>query len=185
MAAHPSWKGFVKLSLVAVSVKAYTPTVSGEGRIQLNQLHEECTSSGQPHSHLRRAEKRVRQPGGARVAGACTRVGYRHAATVDPCQAGDGRRMVAGWRRGMTQGRQRCGTQPAASNCILSKGIPAGSIRFVGRRMANDWRPRAMMGRRRCGRQPRGGSRSLSKAIRPESIRFVGRRMANDGNGER
>jgi DNA end-binding protein Ku len=44
MAATPSWKGFVKLSLVAFPVKAYTSSVSGEGRIQLNQLHAECNS---------------------------------------------------------------------------------------------------------------------------------------------
>jgi DNA end-binding protein Ku len=44
MAATPSWKGFVKLSLVAFPVKAYTAAVSGEGRIQLNQLHAECNS---------------------------------------------------------------------------------------------------------------------------------------------
>jgi DNA end-binding protein Ku len=44
MAATPSWKGFLKLSLVAVPVKAYTATASGGGRIQLNQLHAECNS---------------------------------------------------------------------------------------------------------------------------------------------
>jgi DNA end-binding protein Ku len=44
MAATPSWKGFVKLSLVAFPVKAYTATASGGGRIQLNQLHAECNS---------------------------------------------------------------------------------------------------------------------------------------------
>jgi DNA end-binding protein Ku len=44
MAASPSWKGFLKLSLVAVPVKAYTATASGGGRIQLNQLHAECNS---------------------------------------------------------------------------------------------------------------------------------------------
>ena len=41
--ANPSWKGFVKLSLVAFPVKAYTATGS-EGRIQMNQLHAECNS---------------------------------------------------------------------------------------------------------------------------------------------
>src|SRR6516225_8220860 len=44
MAASPSWKGFVRVSLVAFPVKAYTAAVSGEGRIQLNQLHAECNS---------------------------------------------------------------------------------------------------------------------------------------------
>jgi hypothetical protein len=42
MAATPSWKGFLKLNLVAVPVKAYTATAGGGGRIQLNQLHAEC-----------------------------------------------------------------------------------------------------------------------------------------------
>jgi DNA end-binding protein Ku len=44
MAARSSWKGFLKLSLVSVPVKAYTATASGEGKIQLNQLHAECHS---------------------------------------------------------------------------------------------------------------------------------------------
>jgi DNA end-binding protein Ku len=44
MAATPSWKGFLKLSLVTFPVKAYTATASGGGRIQLNQLHSKCNS---------------------------------------------------------------------------------------------------------------------------------------------
>jgi DNA end-binding protein Ku len=44
MAATPNWKGFVKVSLVAFPVKAYTATASGGGRIQLNQLHSQCNS---------------------------------------------------------------------------------------------------------------------------------------------
>src|SRR5262249_44438723 len=43
MAARSSWKGFLKLSLVSVPVKAYTATASG-GEIHLNQLHAECHS---------------------------------------------------------------------------------------------------------------------------------------------
>jgi DNA end-binding protein Ku len=43
MAARSSWKGFLKLSLVSVPVKAYTATTSG-GDIHLNQLHAECHS---------------------------------------------------------------------------------------------------------------------------------------------
>ncbi len=38
MAAHASWKGFLKLSLVSVPVKAYTATASGSD-IALHQLH--------------------------------------------------------------------------------------------------------------------------------------------------
>jgi len=38
MAAHASWKGFLKLSLVSVPVKAYTAAASGN-EISLHQLH--------------------------------------------------------------------------------------------------------------------------------------------------
>src|SRR5262245_40199600 len=44
MAARSSWKGFLKLSLVNVPVKAYTARVSGGGGISLNQLHNTCKS---------------------------------------------------------------------------------------------------------------------------------------------
>jgi DNA end-binding protein Ku len=44
MAARSSWKGFLKLSLVSVPVKAYTATTSGGNEIHLNQLHAECHS---------------------------------------------------------------------------------------------------------------------------------------------
>jgi DNA end-binding protein Ku len=44
MAARSSWKGFLKLSLVSVPVKAYTAAASGGGEIHLNQLHAECNS---------------------------------------------------------------------------------------------------------------------------------------------
>jgi DNA end-binding protein Ku len=44
MAARSSWKGFLKLSLVSVPVKAYTATASGGGEVRLNQLHAECHS---------------------------------------------------------------------------------------------------------------------------------------------
>jgi len=43
MAPRSSWKGFIKLSLVSVPVKAYTATQSGS-EIRLNQLHAECNS---------------------------------------------------------------------------------------------------------------------------------------------
>jgi DNA end-binding protein Ku len=44
VAARSSWKGFLKLSLVSVPVKAFTATSSGGGEIRLNQLHKECNS---------------------------------------------------------------------------------------------------------------------------------------------
>jgi DNA end-binding protein Ku len=44
MPPRSSWKGFLKLSLVSVPVKAFTATASGGGEIRLNQLHAECHS---------------------------------------------------------------------------------------------------------------------------------------------
>ena len=43
MAPRTSWKGFVKLSLVSVPVKAYTANDPGS-QIRLNQLHCECNT---------------------------------------------------------------------------------------------------------------------------------------------
>src|SRR5262249_17899663 len=44
MPPRSSWKGFLKLSLVSVPVKAFTATASAGGEIHLNQLHAECHS---------------------------------------------------------------------------------------------------------------------------------------------
>lgn len=44
MAARSSWKGFLRLSLVSIPVKAYTASSSGGGEISLNQLHADCHS---------------------------------------------------------------------------------------------------------------------------------------------
>jgi DNA end-binding protein Ku len=44
MAARSSWKGYIKLGLVSVPVKAYTATASGGGEIRLNQLHGGCNA---------------------------------------------------------------------------------------------------------------------------------------------
>lgn len=44
MAARSSWKGFLRLSLVSIPVKAYTASSSGGGDISLNQLHAACHS---------------------------------------------------------------------------------------------------------------------------------------------
>ncbi|MBM4070195.1 MAG: Ku protein [Planctomycetes bacterium] len=43
MAARSSWKGFLRLSLVSIPVKAYTATSSG-AEIHLNQIHVDCHS---------------------------------------------------------------------------------------------------------------------------------------------
>src|SRR5690242_18929298 len=44
MPGHSSWKGYLKISLVSVPVKAYTATKSA-ATISLNQLHAACYSS--------------------------------------------------------------------------------------------------------------------------------------------
>src|SRR5579885_1039655 len=44
MAPRSTWKGFLKISLVSVPVKAYTATSSAGSEIRLNQLHAECNS---------------------------------------------------------------------------------------------------------------------------------------------
>jgi DNA end-binding protein Ku len=43
MAPRSSWKGYIRLSLVSVPVKAFTAT-SSTGEIRLNQLHAECNN---------------------------------------------------------------------------------------------------------------------------------------------
>ncbi|WP_397571829.1 Ku protein [Schlesneria sp. T3-172] len=44
MSFRSSWKGYLKLSLVSVPVKAYSAVSSDEGEIHFNQLHEKCHS---------------------------------------------------------------------------------------------------------------------------------------------
>ena len=44
MAARSTWKGYLKINLVSVPVKAYTANASGGGEVRLNQLHKECNS---------------------------------------------------------------------------------------------------------------------------------------------
>jgi len=44
MAARSVWKGFLRINLVSVPVKAYTAGSSGAGEVRLNQLHSECKS---------------------------------------------------------------------------------------------------------------------------------------------
>jgi len=43
MAARPSWKGFIRLSLVSVPVEAYTASATSN-EIHLRQLHRECNT---------------------------------------------------------------------------------------------------------------------------------------------
>lgn len=43
MPPRSSWKGFIKLSLVSVPVKAYTATATGS-EVRLNQLHRDCNN---------------------------------------------------------------------------------------------------------------------------------------------
>jgi len=44
MASRPVWKGFLRFSLVAVPVKAYTAAATGGGTVSLNQLHAACNN---------------------------------------------------------------------------------------------------------------------------------------------
>jgi DNA end-binding protein Ku len=44
MPPRSSWKGFIRLSLVSVPVKAFTASAGGGSEIRLNQLHGECHS---------------------------------------------------------------------------------------------------------------------------------------------
>jgi len=42
--ARPSWRGFLRLSLVNVPVQAFTALVTGQGEVHLHQLHRPCHS---------------------------------------------------------------------------------------------------------------------------------------------
>lgn len=39
---RPSWKGFIRISLVSVPVEGYTASAASESQVALNQLHEDC-----------------------------------------------------------------------------------------------------------------------------------------------
>ncbi len=43
MSARASWKGFLRIRLVSIPVKAYSAAASG-AKIHLNQLHRDCHS---------------------------------------------------------------------------------------------------------------------------------------------
>ena len=42
MATRPSWKGFLRLSLVSIPVQAINATQSGDGDLHFHQLHAKC-----------------------------------------------------------------------------------------------------------------------------------------------
>jgi DNA end-binding protein Ku len=44
MAARSLWKGFLRINLVSVPVKAYSSSASGGAEVRLNQLHAACNS---------------------------------------------------------------------------------------------------------------------------------------------
>lgn len=44
MARYSSWKGYLKISLVSIPVKAYTASSSSGAKVSLNQLHATCNS---------------------------------------------------------------------------------------------------------------------------------------------
>jgi DNA end-binding protein Ku len=44
MAARSAWKGYLKVNLVSIPVKAYTGSAGGSDGIRLNQLHAVCNS---------------------------------------------------------------------------------------------------------------------------------------------
>jgi DNA end-binding protein Ku len=39
---RPSWKGFIRVSLVSIPVEGYTASAIGTSQVSLNQLHEGC-----------------------------------------------------------------------------------------------------------------------------------------------
>jgi DNA end-binding protein Ku len=41
MAARPTWKGYLKISLVNIPIKVF-PATESSGTISFNQLHAEC-----------------------------------------------------------------------------------------------------------------------------------------------
>lgn len=44
MALRSNWKGYFKLSLVSIPVKAYSAVNAGEGEVHFHQLHKKCNS---------------------------------------------------------------------------------------------------------------------------------------------
>lgn len=44
MAARPTWRGYLRLSLVSIPVRAFTANAPDHGEIHLHQIHEPCHS---------------------------------------------------------------------------------------------------------------------------------------------
>jgi DNA end-binding protein Ku len=44
MAARPTWKGFLKVSLISVPVRTYSAAAAGHGEIHFHQIHAKCGS---------------------------------------------------------------------------------------------------------------------------------------------
>jgi DNA end-binding protein Ku len=39
---RPSWKGYIRVSLVSIPVEGYTASAAGQSQVALNQLHQDC-----------------------------------------------------------------------------------------------------------------------------------------------
>jgi len=58
MAARPTWKGFLKVSLVTIPVRVY-PATEASATISFNQLHEECQTRIQQKKWCPSCEREV------------------------------------------------------------------------------------------------------------------------------
>ena len=58
MAARPTWKGFLKVSLVTIPVRVY-PATESSATISFNQLHEECQTRIQQKKWCPHCEREV------------------------------------------------------------------------------------------------------------------------------
>ena len=146
MAARPTWKGFLKVSLVTIPVRVY-PATESSATISFNQLHEECQTRIQqkkwcPHVRARGDQRRGGQ--GLRV-----REGP----------------LGGGARRGHRQGEDRVdqGHQPGPVRRrrrdrpdVRGQGLLPGARGADGRRrLRGDARRHGGEGRHRQGGDPR------------------------------
>ncbi len=60
MAARPTWKGYIKVSLVNIPVRVY-PATESSATISLNQLHAECQTKIQQKKWCPKCEREVTQ----------------------------------------------------------------------------------------------------------------------------
>ena len=58
MAARPTWKGFLKVSLVTIPVRVY-PATESAATISFNQLHDECQTRIQQKKWCPHCEREV------------------------------------------------------------------------------------------------------------------------------